>query len=298
MKRRAGVPPAVKAASRRLSLVVVVLLASCTREPIITPLANIAPGDALVVAAGDIADCDNLHRARATAAIVAAFPKATVLTLGDNVYPNGSVEEFARCYAPTWGAFKARTRPSPGNHEGRTAKSAGYFGYFGVPPYYSFDLGAWHLVSIDSEEDIRATSPQLEWLKKDLDATTKPCILAYWHHPRWSSGTHGTQVRDPGRRTGALWSVLAAHRATLVLNGHDHDYERFAPRDGIREIIAGTGGGALRPFGTPLEGSEARVARQFGVVVLTLHPRSYEWRFVGTDGRIYDSSDRPEPCAR
>src|SRR6185436_6991345 len=195
-------------------------------------------------------------------------------------------------------AFKARTRPSPGNHEGRTEGSSGYFGYFGVPPYYSFDLGAWHLVSLDSEMDIGAGSPQIDWLKHDLDATSKPCILAYWHHPRWSSGVHGGQVSDRGRRTGALWTVLAAHRATLVLNGHEHDYERFARRDGIRELIAGTGGASLRRFADTLAGSEARVERRHGVLVLTLHPRSYGWRFVGVDGRIYDESARDEPCSR
>jgi len=279
------------------------LLAACVREsplpaPLTSAAATVAPGDAQVVAAGDIADCKVLGGARATAALVAAFPNATVLTLGDNAYPNGSANDFARCYDPTWGAFKARTRPSPGNHEGRTAGSSGYFAYFGVPPYYSFDLGGWHLVSIDSEIDIGATAPQIEWLKRDLDATTRPCILAYWHHPRWSSGLHGAQARDRGRLTGALWSVLAAHRATLLLNGHDHDYERFAPRDGVREIVAGTGGAALRKFDKVVAGSEVRVERQHGVLLLTLHPRSYEWRFVGVDGRIHDESRREEPCAR
>jgi hypothetical protein len=289
--------------------IALLFLAACGREsPVaapaagvtaaVAPLGNVAPGDALVVAAGDIADCGRLGGARATAALVAALPKATVLTLGDNAYPSGSPEDFARCYEPAWGAFKARTRPSPGNHEGRTAASSGYFAYFGVPPYYSFDLGAWHLVSIDSEIDVGESSPQIEWLKRDLDATTKPCILAYWHHPRWSSGVHGGQPKDPGRRTGALWSVLAAHRATLVLNGHDHDYERFAPRDGIREIVAGTGGASLRGFPGHVAGSEARVERQHGVLVLTLHPRAYEWRFVGVDGHVYDESGRAEPCSR
>lgn len=291
------------------ALFALLLLAGCAGEsPVaappadataaLAPLRTVAPGDALVVAAGDIADCDRLPGARATAALVAALPNATVLTLGDNAYPEGSARDFERCYEPTWGAFKARTRPAPGNHEGRTEGASGYFGYFGAPPYYSFDLGAWHLVSLDSETDIGAASPQIEWLKRDLDATMKPCILAYWHHPRWSSGRHGAQSRDRGRQTGALWSVLSAHRATLVLNGHDHDYERFAPRDGIREFIAGTGGAGLRDFVRPLEGSEVRVARRHGVLVLTLHPYSYEWRFVGVDGRSYDQSVIDVPCSR
>ncbi len=291
------------------TLLALLILAGCIGEsPVsappsdattaLAPLRSVAPGDALLVAAGDIADCGRLGGARATAALIAALPNATLLTLGDNAYPDGSSRDFARCYEPTWGAFKARTRPAPGNHEGRTEGASGYFAYFGVPPYYSFELGAWHLVSIDSEADIAASSPQLAWLKRDLDATTKRCILAYWHHPRWSSGRHGAQPSDRGRQTGALWSVLAEHRATLVLNGHDHDYERFAPRDGIREFIAGTGGAALRDFVRPVEGSEVRVARQHGVLVLTLHSHSYAWRFVGADGRIYDESTNEVPCSR
>jgi len=291
--------------ARRASyLLAILLLGACVHEAPVTapsidlsaalaPFRNVAAGDALVVAAGDIADCSRLAGARATASLIAALPNATVLTLGDNAYPDGSPSDFARCYEPTWGAFKARTHPSPGNHEGRTAGSSGYFAYFNVPPYYSFDLGAWHFVSLDSELDISPVSPQVQWLRRDLDATAKPCILAYWHHPRWSSGLHGSQTR-----TNALWSVLAAHHATLVLNGHDHDYERFAPRDGIREIVAGTGGAALRRFGDTVAGSEVRVARQHGVLVLALHPRSYAWRFVGIDGRVHDASARDESCSR
>jgi hypothetical protein len=193
----------------------------------------------------------------------------------------------------------ARSKPARGRRPAITkGGSSGYFAYFGVPPYYSFDLGAWHLVSLDSEIDIGAASPQVQWLQRDLDATAKPCILAYWHHPRWSSGLHGAQPRDRGRLTGALWSALAAHHATLVLNGHDHDYERFAPRDGIREIVAGTGGAALRNFGEIVTGSEMRVAQQHGVLVLALHPHSYAWHFVGVDGRVYDASAHDEPCSR
>ena len=294
---------------RRTLAPFLLLLAACVGESPVTspsagvaaaiaPFRNVAPGDAVVVAAGDIADCGRLGDARATAAIIAALPNATVLTLGDNAYPDGSPTDFARCYDPTWGAFKTRTRPSPGNHEGRTSGSTGYFSYFGVPPYYSFDLGGWHLVSLDSEIDMSASSPQAEWLKRDLDATAKPCILAYWHHPRWSSGLHGAQPKDRGRLTGAVWSALAAHRATLVLNGHDHDYERLAPREGIREIVAGTGGASLRKFREPIKGSEARVEQHHGVLVLTLHPHSYAWRFIGIDGRIYDESTRDEACSR
>jgi hypothetical protein len=265
---------------------------------VLAPLQQPRPGDVLVVAAGDIARCGpQLVNARATAAIVQQFPSATVLTIGDNAYQRGRPDEFANCYDPTWGAFKSRTHPSPGNHEYYSSSdAAGYFGYFNVPQYYSFEVGNWHLVSLDSMIDMTAASPQVAWLEKDLDANRKTCILAYWHHPRFSSGIHGFQDNDRGRQTAVLWRVLAGHHATLILNGHDHDYERFAPRDGIREIVAGTGGGELRPFIRRLGGSEARDDRHYGVLLLTLHPRSYEWHFIGTDGVIHDQSEGVVEC--
>jgi len=252
-------------------------------------------GDVTVVAAGDVADCANLAAARATAALVELFPSATVLVPGDTAYPDGATNDFARCYGPTWGAFKSRTRPAPGNHEYHTPDAAGYFAYFGVDPYYSFDLGGWHVVSLDSMLDMDEQSPQVAWLLRDLDANTKPCVLAFWHHPRFSSGFHGHQRSDRGRKTGALWRVLAEHRAELIVNGHDHHYERFAPVDGIRELVAGTGGAELRPTLTVARGSELRDAR-YGVLVLTLHPSSYEWTFLSTDGVVRDSSAAPEAC--
>lgn len=253
-----------------------------------------------MVAAGDIARCGRqLANARATASIVQQFPSATALTIGDNAYEAGRPEEFANCYDPTWGAFKARTHPSPGNHEYYSSKTAiGYFGYFHVPEYYSFEIGGWHLVSLDSMIDMTAGSPQVAWLEKDLNANRKPCILAYWHHPRFSSGVHGVQRHDPGRETAVLWHVLATHHAALIVNGHDHDYERFAPRDGIREIVVGTGGGDLRPFIRRLHGSEARDDHHYGVLLLTLHPMSYDWSFIGTDGVIHDQSISAVPCTQ
>jgi len=267
---------------------------------VLAPLQQSRPGDFLVVAAGDIARCGpQLANARATAAIVQQFPSATVLTIGDNVYERGRPDEFANCYEPTWGAFKSRTHPSPGNHEYYSTKdAAGYFEYFQVSEYYSFDLGGWHLVSLDSMIDMTAVSPQVAWLEKDLDANRKPCILAYWHHPRFSSGVHGLSRSDPGRETAVLWRVLSTHHATLILNGHDHDYERFAPREGIREIVAGTGGGELRPFIRRLTGSEWRDDRHYGVLLLTLHPSSYDWHFIGTDGVIHDQSSAAVACTQ
>lgn len=258
----------------------------------------IGPDDVLLVGAGDIADCARLDGARATAALVALFPSATVFTAGDNAYPSGTADDFARCFGSTWGAFKSRMRPSPGNHEHYTPGATGYFDYFGVPPYYSFEVGNWHVVSLDSMLDLSPASPQTEWLRADLGANRKPCIAAFWHHPRFSSGVHGRSPGDAGRRTGALWDVLAAHHAALVVNGHDHDYERFRPIDGIREIVVGSGGAELYPFIWPRRGRQFADDGHLGVLVLTLHPSSYDWHYLTIDGEVRDASAAPEPCVR
>jgi 3',5'-cyclic AMP phosphodiesterase CpdA len=294
---------------KRLAIVpLVFLVVACARPRVyVVPsehlaavaarIGQVGDGDALVIAAGDIADCgEQLEAARSTAALVRLFPAATVIAPGDTAYPDGARQDFERCYEPTWGAFKARTRPAPGNHEYHTPDAAGYFEYFGVPPFYSFDLGSWHVVSLDSMRDMGEQSEQVAWLRRDLESSDKPCILAFWHHPRFSSGYHGRQRHDPGRQTGVLWRALAEHRAALIINGHDHHYERFARIDGIREIVAGTGGGELRPVPFPRRHSEAGDTRHYGVVVLTLHPASYEWHFLGIDGAVHDASSAPEPC--
>ncbi len=287
---------------RPAAALLLLLAAGCATAPlkVATPpqlaaaVARIPGGDALVIAAGDIADCNNLDAARATAALVALFPSATVLAIGDTAYPSGAPRAYERCYEPAWGAFKERTRPSTGNHEYLTPGAAGYFAYFGVAPYYSFDLGNWHVVSLDSMSGMDEQSAQVDWLRRDLAANTKPCVLAYWHHPRFSSGFHGYQRSDRGRKTAVLWNVLAEHRAEVILNGHDHHYERFTPRDGLRQFVAGTGGATLRPV-VPRSGSEFRDVR-YGVLVLTLHASSYEWSFLSTDGVVRDASAAPETC--
>jgi hypothetical protein len=298
----------MRIADPRVALSALLLLAACaSAQTTLAPagkLASVAesmqrldPGDALVVAAGDVAKCgEQLAAARATAALVQLFPSAAVLVAGDTAYPDGTADDYARCYQPTWGAFKSRSHPAPGNHEYHTPAAAGYFAYFGVPPFYSFDLGNWHIVSLDSMRDTSETSEQVAWLRRDLEASSKPCVLAFWHHPRFSSGYHGHQDNDPGRRTGALWKALSAAGGAIVVNGHDHDYERFARRDGIRQFVAGTGGAELRRFLMPLRGSEQRDAGHYGVLVLTLHPSTVEWRFLGIDGVVHDASAAPEPC--
>jgi hypothetical protein len=257
----------------------------------------------VLVGAGDIASCDNLAGAEATAKLLDSIP-GTVFTAGDDAYPDGSAEDFARCYDPTWGRHRARTRPSPGNHDFHTAHGAAYFRYFGAAAgepgqgYYSYDLGSWHVIVLNSDcADVggcQVGSPQERWLRQDLAAHPARCTVAYWHHPLFSSGRHGN---DPEVKP--FWQDLYQAGADLVINGHDHDYERFAPQDpdgradparGIREIIVGTGGKNHRPFGVPKPNSEVRNADTFGVLKITLHDGSYDWQFIPEAGKTFTDS--------
>jgi acid phosphatase type 7 len=264
----------------------------------------------VLLAAGDIARCGE-PGAAATAALLRDRP-GTVATLGDNAYPAGSKQQFADCYNPTWGVEKARTRPAPGNHEYGMPGASGYFDYFGAAAgdpktgYYSYDLGAWHIVVLNSNcEEVggcEADSPEGRWLRKDLAAHPTTCTLAYWHHPLFSSGTeHGGD--DAMRPT---WQLLYQAGADVVLSGHEHNYERFAPQDpsgepdpkhGIREFVVGTGGASHYPFGQSLPTSEIRNADTYGVLALTLRPTGYDWTFVpadsvggGPDGKAFTDS--------
>jgi hypothetical protein len=257
-----------------------------------------SPSDPVLVAAGDIAPPGTGWGHRATSDRILAIDPTVVLTLGDNQYPSGTLSDFRRHYGRTWGRFKTRTRPSPGNHDYETAGAAGYFRYFGklAKPrgrsYYSFDLGAWHLISLDSNIDLRPGSRQDRWLRADLAATTRRCILAYWHHPRFTSGAH--QGDNP--RVGPFWDTLYTARADVVLSGHEHNYERFAPQNpagratpqGIRQFVVGTGGVDLLGFAGAKPNSQVRSSSTWGVLVLVLHPRSYRWRFVSEDGDVVD----------
>jgi hypothetical protein len=295
----------------RRALLAIAIGAGCAVAPpaihvTVTPSAlaklnAIGPADALLAGAGDIAQCGRqLDAARATAALLDELPNATIFTAGDNAYPHGTAHDFAACYDPTWGRFRARTFPSPGNHDGND-----YFAYFANAHgrWYSYDRGAWHIVSLDSDAPFGARSPQGEWLERDLAANRKPCVAAYWHHPLFSSALHGWQPGDRGHRVGPIWATLLRHHADVVINGHDHDYERFAPQradgtrdaNGLREFVAGTGGAKQRGFVLPRPNSERRF-NAYGVLVLTLHAGSYEWHFVGIDGKILDESAAPQPC--
>jgi Calcineurin-like phosphoesterase len=261
--------------------------------------------DPVVAAAGDIApDGAGGHDVKTSDQVLALDPDA-VLALGDEQYPDGGLADFQRHYDATWGRFKDRTRPAPGNHEYETRGASGYFDYFGAAArpdgasWYSFDLGGWHLVSLDANVDHGTGSPQERWLRADLAASGRRCVLAYWHQPRFSSGVeHGDD-----ESVGPFWRDLYAAKADLVLNGHEHQYERFAPQDpngqadprGIREIVVGTGGGSLYPFGHADPNSEVRDDAHYGVLALTLHADGYDWRFVSEDGAVVDAGG-PVAC--
>ena len=258
---------------------------------------------AILVGAGDIADCKDLSGAEATAKLLVQVP-GTVMAVGDLAYPDGSKENFT-CYDKTWGRVKSRTRPAPGNHEFHAAGATPYFDYFGAAAgdpktgYYSYELGTWHIIVLNSEcQDVggcEAGSPQEKWLRADLAAHPAACTLAYWHKPLFSSGgAHGNDLTVK-----PLFEALYEANADVVVNGHDHDYERFAPQDpegsldskrGIREFVAGTGGKNLRPFSEPKPNSELRNATAFGVLKLTLKPNSYEWQFIPEAGKSFTDS--------
>jgi hypothetical protein len=257
------------------------------------PATGQAGGDPVLVGAGDIASCRSTGD-EATAGLLAGID-GTVATFGDHAYPRGTHANFAQCYEPSWGQFKARTMPSPGNHEYQTAGASGYFDYFGTVAgdpdegYYSYDLGSWHVISLNSNcsgvvGGCGPGSPQEQWLKADLAAHSNSCTLAYWHHPRFSSGIHGDQSF-----VAPFWDDLYQAGADVVLNGHDHVYERFAPLNprgqtdpaqGIRQFIVGTGGAELTEFNRIHPTSERQIAGLNGVLEMKLHPDGYDWQFI------------------
>jgi hypothetical protein len=252
----------------------------------------------VIVAAGDIA-CggDPCRSHRRTAALIAAIDPRAVLTLGDNQYPDGALRDFRSSYDPTWGRFKGKTFPSPGNHEYHTPGARGYFDYFGsrahrgTGGWYAFDLGRWQLLSINTGN--RAPNDfRLHWVRRILARDGHRCELAYWHQPRFSSGhEHGS---DP--RMADLWRVLYRAGVDVVLNGHEHNYERFAlldpsgrrSRRGIREFVVGTGGAGLYALGAGIRGSQRRIDDRHGILRLTLHRSGYQWRFIAVGRTTLD----------
>jgi hypothetical protein len=262
------------------------------------PVPTAAAAEAVLIAAGDIAGC-TWTADSATAALLDRMP-GTIATLGDNAYPDGTARQFRDCYGPTWGRHRERTRPSAGNHDHHTEGAAAYFDYFGSRAgpagrgWYSYALGSWHIVVLDSNcSSVGGCGPnsaQYAWLRADLAAHRDHDVLAYWHHPRFSSGTHG-----PTRAMGPFWELLYAEGADVVLNGHEHDYERFAPQDpwaradadhGIRQFVVGTGGAALRGRATRASNSQA-FGTSHGVLRLTLREGAYDWSFEPVAGSGY-----------
>lgn len=256
----------------------------------------------VLVGAGDIASCKHPEGARATAKLLEQIP-GTIMAVGDLAYEKGTATEFRSCYDPTWGRFKSRTRPAPGNHEYVTPGASGYFQYFGSlagpagKGYYSYDLGDWHIVVLNTNCDgsgvggCQTGSPQETWLKQDLAAHPNGCLIAYGHHPLFSSGVFHSHAVHPELKP--LWQDLYAAHADLVIVGHEHSYERFAPQDpdghadeqnGIREIVVGTGGRSHEFLGLAMPNSELRDWRTYGVLKLTLTPGHYTWEFVPVPG--------------
>lgn len=262
-----------------------------------------------IAAAGDIACVpgaspnETACQHKATSRLLARRDPWLVLTLGDNQYDDGALEDFRRSYSASWGRVKAITRPSVGNHDYHVADARDYFSYFGPPAgrrgrgYFSFDVGDWHVVALNSNcgevGGCERGSRQEKWLQQDLAAHPSTCTLAYWHHPRFSSGLHGNNGTSA-----AFWRALYEAGADVVLNGHDHTYERFAPQDprqradgnGIREFVVGTGGRNLYTFGAPEPNSQVRNNHTFGVLELTLRANGYDWRFEPAAGGSFEDS--------
>lgn len=281
-----------------------------------------ASTDPVVFAAGDIA-CATTDpsynngsgtatacRQQATSDLIVAQPKEAVLALGDLQYQVATLDQFNRVYDPTWGRFKSLTKPIPGNHEYATANASGYYGYFGelagdpAKGYYSFDIGSWHLIALNSNcasgaawrpGGCAAGSAQEQWLRQDLAAHPNRCTLAYWHHPRYSTGHGGDSTF-----MAAIWEALYAARADVVVSGHSHDYERFVKQNnaatgetvrGLRQFVVGTGGAFFTSVPTTRHPySQVLQNTSFGVLKLTLRASSYDWRFLPIPGHSFTDS--------
>jgi len=268
--------------------------------------------DPMIAAAGDIACSPSSSsfndllgtstscRMMATSDLLLRDDPDVVLPLGDIQYETGALSSFQASYDPTWGRVKSITRPVPGNHEYGTTGASGYFDYFGAAAgtrakgYYSYILGSWHIVALNSHcsaVGCATGSTQYNWLVNDLATHPAECTLAYWHKPRFSSGAHGSNTAYQ-----PFWQALYNAGAEIVLNGHDHSYERFArqtptgiadPDNGIREFVVGTGGKSMYDFGSVESNSQVRRSDVFGVLEITLHADSYDWRFVPASGDTF-----------
>lgn len=249
--------------------------------------------------AGDIVACNAMPQAERTAKLLDGI-EGLVFTTGDNAYETGKIEEFEKCYGPTWGRHRDRTRPSPGNHDYYTPGGAGYFQYFGDlagPPtlgYYSYEHGAWKVFSLNSNVPADTGSTQYSWVAQELRARPSKCTLAYWHHPVHSSGYEGNM-----RNMRAIWQLLYDHNADVVIVGHSHNYERFAPQDldgnpkpgrGIRDFVVGTGGNGFTALESVKANSEVVNNNSAGILKLTLAPTDYSWEFIPVAGASFRDS--------
>jgi hypothetical protein len=278
-------------------------------DPVIASAGDVACDPADVNYNGGIGNANGCHQ-KATSDLLVGTGLTGVVTLGDEQYDDGTLAKFQQVYNTTWGRANQLGHPTPGNHEYLTAAAAGYFDYFnGIgnssgpagsrgKGYYSYDVGSWHLIALNSnctDVSCASGSPQETWLRSDLAAHPNKCTIAYWHHPRFSSGIAGNTSN-----TSAFWNDLYNANADLVLSGHDHDYERFAPQTpaaaadgarGIREFVVGTGGKSLKSFSSTIRpNSQVRMTGTYGVLRLTLHPSSYDWQFAPEAGRTFSDS--------
>jgi hypothetical protein len=250
----------------------------------------------VLAGAGDIGACGS-SASEATARLLDGT-EGIVFTAGDNAYYQGTVQQFRDCYDPTWGRHRSRTRPAPGNHEYESPGAAPYFEYFGTRAgpaglgYYSFQAASWHVVSLNTNVAMGPGSVQVAWLRDDLISHTSPCTAAIFHHPLFTVGPNG-----PTAETREIWRVLYEAGVDIVINGHDHMYERFAPQNpngvsdtlrGIREFVVGTGGAELSKFVRPQPNVETYLS-SYGILKLTLLQGSYDWHFISVDGSVPDS---------
>jgi hypothetical protein len=289
----------------RTVALVVALLISLPAPAGATMLTPGAVDAVTLVGAGDIGVCgsntSDTRTAQLVANILAADTTAIAFTAGDNVYPDGSSSWFASCYEPTWGAFKTRTRPVPGNHDYQNNPAGeGYFAYFGANAgptgrgWYRYHAGTWRVYALTSEciRGSRCYIRQYRWLRADLVNNPHQCVMAIWHRPRFSSGQHGSSTRmEP------VFKLLYDHGAEFVVSGHDHNYERIAPTDpsgnpdptnGLRQWVVGTGGAPIRPFQVPaLPMTESRDSTAHGVLRLDLYAGGYDWQFLTTSNNPF-----------
>jgi hypothetical protein len=288
----------IRRAVRKLTMITaLIVMAACSGSPL-SPSGGLSDQIGalpVLVGAGDIGMCGSPGPA-ATAQLVERIG-GTVIAVGDLAYPSGRASDFRDCYEPAWGSLRSRTKPVPGNHDYETPNADPYFAYFGAvsaPPlgYYSYAVGSWQVLALNSETDVRPGSPQMNWLRLELSRNSSRCTLAYFHRPLFSSGPNGQQndTRD-------IWRTLYEFDVDVVVNGHEHFYERFAPQDpngradparGLRQFTVGTGGTSLTQPRAASPNSEFREST-FGVIRLVLGEGFYEWEFLAVSGGFRDA---------